>query len=145
VVRDLDRRHTLGEERAHWLALQALSLNARFLGEVIPDAVVVQTLAECAAHWQARKIPILDLYPLILADEGRPGSLPHTWDVSSDSLAARVAGLAGARRLILLKSSMPAEPISWVEAGRDGIVDAHFAQAAAGLDVQVIDFRAWQP
>jgi probable H4MPT-linked C1 transfer pathway protein len=145
VVRELDRRHALGEEPAHWLALQALSLNASFLAEVIADAVVVQNLADCAAQWHASKIPILDPYPLILADEGRPGSLPHSWDVSSDSLAARVAGLVGARRLILLKSSIPAEPISWVEAGRGGFVDIHFAQAAAGLDVQAVDLRAWRP
>src|SRR5262249_34902973 len=31
VVRDLDQRHALGEERAHWLALHALALNAHFL------------------------------------------------------------------------------------------------------------------
>src|SRR5262249_50947889 len=39
VVRDLDRLHRLGEEAAHWLALRALSVNARFLAALLPGAV----------------------------------------------------------------------------------------------------------
>jgi len=38
--------------------------------------------------------------------------LPHTWDVTSDSIAAFVAGALDARRLILIKpDSAPAEPV----------------------------------
>src|SRR5262249_34341494 len=60
VVRDLDRRHTLGEDRSHWLALFALGLNARFLAHVLPGAAVIQDLAACRSCWRQGKIPILD-------------------------------------------------------------------------------------
>src|SRR5207248_2464665 len=41
VVRDLDRRHGLGEETAHWLALHALAVNAHFLAALVPGGAVV--------------------------------------------------------------------------------------------------------
>jgi dihydroneopterin aldolase len=47
----------------------------------------------------ARKIPVLAPYRWLR--EADP--LPHSWDVTSDSIAAWVAGELGARRLILVK------------------------------------------
>ena len=38
VIRDLDRIHHLGEENAHWLALEALRLNAHFIARLLPPA-----------------------------------------------------------------------------------------------------------
>ena len=49
VVRDLDHCHELGDERAHWLALAALGLNAHFLEAIIHDAKVAKDLAACEA------------------------------------------------------------------------------------------------
>src|ERR1051325_5490791 len=57
VVRALDRVHGLGEEASHWLALQAMSVNARFLGALLPEAPLV-SLA-CASGSDARLL-ILD-------------------------------------------------------------------------------------
>src|ERR1700737_80612 len=37
VVRELDRHHGLGEETAHWLALQALTFNAAFLAALLEE------------------------------------------------------------------------------------------------------------
>jgi hypothetical protein len=45
--------------------------------------------------------------------------LPHSWDVTSDSIAAWVAGALGARRLVLVKPP---------GASGDGAVDAYFAR-----------------
>jgi aspartokinase-like uncharacterized kinase len=145
AVRDWDHRQALGEEQAHWLALRALTLNARFLAAVVPNAVVIHDLAACAGHWRKGAVTVLDPYPFMQADDGRPGSLPHTWKVTSDSLAARVAVIAGARRLILLKSVTLPEPVNWAGAAGQGFVDPLFANAAAGLNVHAINFRAWQP
>src|SRR5437868_6532113 len=44
VIRDLDRRHSLGEEASHWLALRSLSLNAHVLAELLSPARVVHDL-----------------------------------------------------------------------------------------------------
>jgi aspartokinase-like uncharacterized kinase len=127
AIRALDRHHALSEEAAHWLALQALSLNARFLQALLPGAEVVD------AHDFARR------------DEGRPGALPHTWDVTSDSVAARVAQVTGARRLVLLKSTDFPEGIDAREAGRRGLVDAYFARAQDEIEVFALNLRGWRP
>jgi len=127
VIRALDRRHALGEEASHWLALQALSLNARFLQALLPGAVIV------------------DAYEFARQDEGRPGALPHTWDVTSDSVAARVAQVNGARRLVLLKSTDFPEGIDAEEAGRRGLVDTYFARAQGGGEVFALNLRGWRP
>ena len=48
------------------------------------------------------------------------GPLPHTWDVTSDSIAAWVAGAVGARRLVLIK---PPNAVG------GNLVDGHFSRA----------------
>lgn len=143
VVRSYDRAHGLGDEVAHWLALRALSLNANLLATLLqPGAQVVEGLNAARAVWRRGGRPVLDVYRFARGDEGRPGHLHHSWAVTSDSLAARIAAVAGAERLVLLKSSpMPAG--DWAEAGRQGYVDPTFATATYGaaFSVEAIHFR----
>ncbi len=149
VVRAFDARHRLGEETGHWLALRSLGLNARFLAALLPGAAVVETPEECRPVWDRQGIAVLDAHAFAAADERRPGRLPHLWEVTSDSVAARVADLAGARRLVLLKSVTIAEGMDWAEAGRHGFVDGYFARVLAGrrtpLAVAAINLRQWRP
>src|SRR4051812_2003969 len=101
VVRVLDQCHGLGEEASHWLALRALSLNARFLAQLLPESVLVEALDNCRVPWREGRPCVLDLHAFARADEDQPDCLPHSWEVTSDSLAARVAQVVGATRLIL--------------------------------------------
>ena len=82
------------------------------------------------------------MHTFAVADEAMPGRLPHSWAVTSDSLAVRVAQVAGIRKLVLLKSCDVPASGQWSEA-----VDAAFADslAAAGpaLEVTMINFRQW--
>ena len=144
TVRQYDRLHQLGEERAHWLALSALALNARFLASLLPRAGIAPHPQACAILWHDGKIPVLDSFSFADADEGQPECLPYSWAVTSDSVAARAARVAEAGELILLKSvSLPAG-IDWLEAGKRGLVDLYFAQAVADqLPVRFINFRQW--
>jgi aspartokinase-like uncharacterized kinase len=139
VVRDLDRRHALGEEASHWLALRALTVNAHFLQALLPGAVVVPQPRACGAR------SVLDPYAFAHADEGRPGCLPHCWQVTSDSVAARAAVVGQARRLVLLKSVTLPQGMAWDKAGQCGLVDGAFAgvleQAAEPLRVSAVNFR----
>lgn len=150
LIRDLDRRHHLGEETSHWLALRALTLNAHLLASLLPPemGVVVQSPEQCPKAWDNGKVPILDAYAFALADEGKQGSLPHVWAVTSDSMAARVAVVSGAEKLILLKSVDLPRGIDWVEAGWRGLVDNHFYQVVEDpikervLEVEFLNFRS---
>jgi aspartokinase-like uncharacterized kinase len=145
VVRDLDRRHGLGEEASHWLALRALTLNAHFLASLLPAACVVADPGVCLRAWGACRVPILDAYEFARSDDGRPGHLPHTWAAASDSLAARVAAVSEARRLVLLKSVTIPDGLDWAKAGRLGLVDDLFAemvrQGRGDLEVTAVNLR----
>jgi aspartokinase-like uncharacterized kinase len=145
VVRDLDLCHHLGEA-AHWLAVRALTVNAHFLAALLPAAAVVSELSACAGIWERGRIAVADPYPLAVADEGRPGQLPHTWEVTSDALAARVALLLGAAELVLLKSVCCPVETDWTEAARRGIVDRFFprllAANPAAFRVRVVNLRS---
>ncbi len=143
VIREFDRTHRLGEEKAHWLALRALSLNAGFLA-----ALLGLNPASIVGHPDdaALGVSILDAFDFCLADERScpADCLPHTWSATSDSIAARVAVVGGADRLILLKSATFSADLPWAEAPRRGFVDPLFAdivRSAPSLEVKAINFR----
>ena len=134
-VRRLDGLHGLGDEAAHWLAVAAMGFNARLLAAVLPQSTVVTTLAACPAAWAAGRTPLLDPELWLRADDARPGALPHSWDVTSDSVAARVAVVTGARELVLLKSCAIEPGRSLEDLAASGVVDSWFPRAAAGVPV----------
>jgi 5-(aminomethyl)-3-furanmethanol phosphate kinase len=141
AVRTLDRIHQLGDEAAHWLALRAMSLHAHFLARLLPAAPVLPRLPRPA---ELGCCFILDALPFFEDDDRRAGGLPHGWQVTSDSLAVRVAVRAAAVELVLLKSrSWPASD-SWPKAVAAGMVDGFFPQAMAQapeLRVRIVNLR----
>ncbi len=139
AVRELDRTHRLGEEVAHWLALRSLSVTALFLAGLVGDASVV----EDPYVDRGDGLSVVDCYGFALSDDGRPGSLPHSWAVTTDSIAARVAAVFGASRLVLLKSVDVPPATPWAEAAARGWVDAYFPAAVveAAYPIEVVNFR----
>lgn len=133
AVRDFDRIHRLGAERSHWLALSALRVTGELARGWYPDAVWVADPAETPAG-----VHVLDALEFCRL---RP-EIPHTWDVTSDAIAAFAARAAGGR-LVLLKSVAIPAGTPWAEAAARGWVDAHFPVAAAGLAVEPVEFRNW--
>jgi aspartokinase-like uncharacterized kinase len=147
LVRDLDRQHQLGEERSHWLALHALTLNAHFLASLLPGVRVITDLHDCSQVWESGEIPVLDAHAFARSDESRPGHLPHCWGVTSDSLAARVAHVVQAQQLVLLKSITIPTDLNWEEISRRGLVDEYFAegvrQGDSDLQISAVNLRTW--
>jgi aspartokinase-like uncharacterized kinase len=127
AVRDLDRVHGLGEHRAHWLALRALGVAGEVLRSLAFDS----------------RLTVLDCLAFAREDESRPGALPHTWAVTTDSIAARAAAVYGAERLVLLKSVDVPPGTPWAAAADRGWVDVYFPKVAAELacPVEVVSFR----
>ena len=99
AVRDADRRVGLLDEAAHWMAVLAMDQYAYLLASRIPGAVVTESPGEIADAFGARRLPVLA--PSRWLRTADP--LPHTWDVTSDSIAAWVAGALGALQLVLIK------------------------------------------
>lgn len=149
AIRQLDRHHGLGEEKSHWLALHAMSVNAHFLASLLPSACVCGDVDAVQRAWDDNRLPILDAHEFARADEQCPSHLPHSWAVTSDALAARIAVSLRASHLVLLKSTTIPEGIDWTEAARTGLVDEMFAEvlryAPVDLRVRAVNLRTWNP
>jgi 5-(aminomethyl)-3-furanmethanol phosphate kinase len=147
AVRDYYRRYELGETAAHRMALLAMDQYGYLLGEVLPTSTLVQDL------WAARQAVaggrVAILLPAGLLMQADP--VPHSWQVTSDSLGAWLAGLAGTRRYVLLKDVdglCPDDPGSGVSApvyktmslpnlaAHHGGVDDYLVTILARLDLE---------
>jgi 5-(aminomethyl)-3-furanmethanol phosphate kinase len=108
AIREFDRRMGLSADAAHWMAILAMDQYAHVLASRIPEAVLVEesgcirdtlALAGAVVLAPSRWMKSADV-------------LPHSWDVTSDSIAAFVAGALDARRLILIKPDVdPTDPV----------------------------------
>jgi len=125
VVREVDRRLRVKDDAAHWMAVLAMDQYAHAIADRLVNAAVVEDRSAIGAALDARRVPVLAPYRWLRQAD----PLPHSWAVTSDSIAAWVAGAVGARRLVLIK------PPGALRGGCD-LVDAHFAHAApTGLEV----------
>jgi aspartokinase-like uncharacterized kinase len=131
-VRQLDRQGGVTAERAHWMAIRAMSVLAWMLSQMdncwsyLDDWHRLQ--CRLAARGQQQTI-VFD--PARFLREHEPAlagvRLPIGWQVTSDSIAARVAELLAADELVLLKHQLP--PAADVQrASRAGYVDSFFPQ-----------------
>ena len=114
-VRGAYARGDLDDEAAHWRAVLAMDQYAGVLVTRIPHAIRVASLSEARAALLLGSVPVLA--PSQWLREVDP--LPHSWDVTSDSIAAWVAGQASASTLVLVKAP-----------GANGrLTDAYFERA----------------
>jgi aspartokinase-like uncharacterized kinase len=144
------------DDHCHDLALQAMGQTSQLAAELLQ--IPHTDDPQFAKNWvrsskprgpqQPRRVAgqsgatalIFDLSPLALQD----ASLPKTWDLTSDSLAAWLAQKWAISELILLKSR--SAPCGWVPESRDfnDWVDPLFPEFATGLRVECVNLRSWQ-
>jgi probable H4MPT-linked C1 transfer pathway protein len=155
AVREHDSRFGLWPETAHRMAILAMEQFGWLLSELIPGCIARTDLASARAAAARGRTPIL-LPAAPLAEN----PLPASWAVTSDSIAAWVAGASRAGRLVLVKPvaglyrDWPAdgEPLARLNvrelaelraAGRAAGVDPHLPEAlrVAGVETWVIDGR----
>lgn len=124
LVRAWDQRFQIGEQPSHWLALDSLDLTARLLTTLWPRSWVARIgqIEEC---WLRHQYPIISPREWfeLAAVSGAPAP-PQTWDTTTDTIAAWVAGLTQARELCLLKSVENSQSLE--AATEKGLVDANF-------------------
>lgn len=125
-LREIDRASTASRHRMHLLAIEAMGLTGR---------LVADSLGLPFASEPGDGAMVLDVGAW-LARDGRGASLPSGWQVTSDSIAARVADVHRAG-LLLAKSRPPppcpesGDPLGALAAA--GWVDDYFPEAAGGL------------
>jgi aspartokinase-like uncharacterized kinase len=126
AVRAIDRELSLPPTTAHWMAILAMDQYAHVIAACTPRSVVAHDRAEIQAALAEQRIPVLAPYRWMRAAD----ALPHRWEVTSDSIAAFLAGALDAGLLVLLK------PVSGPV---DGLVDPWFREALpVGLRVCVV-------
>lgn len=124
-VRRAQREDGFSDDAAHWMAILAMDQVAHLIADQLAGAKIVTRPADALAAHAAGTIPVLAPYAWIHAID----ALPHSWDVTSDSIAAVVAGDLAARELILLKP---------VDGSLDELVDRAFATLRPpGLPVRI--------
>ena len=99
AVRELVRRVKVGDEAAHWMAVLGMDQYAHALTERTAGSVLVEQLPEIYAALDAGLVPVLAPYRWLRAAD----PLPHSWNATSDSVAAWVAGAVNAKRIVLIK------------------------------------------
>ncbi len=140
VVRRWHETHGLDEEQSHWLAMDSIRLNQRLLLTLMPELELVSNRAAAESAWTRGRVPLLDLMSFVSIEESQAETgtapLPHTWDVTSDSLAGWVAIRWPASRLVFMKSvELPAKESGWSlqDSADAGLVDRHFPSLQSKL------------
>jgi aspartokinase-like uncharacterized kinase len=125
AVREADRRLGLSSDAAHWMAVLAMDQYAHLIASRLDGAQLVTACSgiECAGVGHVRV-----LAPYRWLRDADP--LPHSWDVTSDSIAAWIAGILGARRLVLVKPP---------GAAGDDLLDPFFPRARPpGVSIAIV-------
>ena len=147
LIREFDHEHQLTSQHSHTASIAAMDLTARLVSGWYPDWQVVDSLTRLnslvsvqpAARVKARDhVANLIWLPSMTLTEGEL-TLPESWDVTSDSIAAWLANRLKAVELVLLKScdAGSARRDQWSDAG---LVDAHFSHVAGdGLNVRWVN------
>ncbi len=142
AVRQLDEWQELGEEVSHRLALHAAGISMNFLQELL--GLATRGWTPVVEWWEIgdQRINYLATEVFLMQYENLFGRVPHTWDLTTDSIAALAAGVARARLILLKSIDMPAG-ITWDDAASRGWVDACFPSIVAryGLNVEAVNFR----
>ena len=155
AVREHDGRFSLRAATAHRMAILAMDQFGWLLCDLIPDGVPCTDLASARAATARGETPVLLPAALLAGDP-----LPASWAVTSDSIAAWVAGAARPARLVLVKPveglyrdwPSDGDPLARLSvdelaelraAGRAAGVDEHLPEALreAGVEAWVIDGR----
>jgi aspartokinase-like uncharacterized kinase len=124
AVREAQPGMRYGDDAAHKMALLAMAQFAEALAGLAPRLHPSSNLAAIRTALAAGTVPVWSPWPLADGLE----ALPASWDLTSDSLAAWLAGKLRAERLVMIKHG--ARPATLEQAAASGMVDPLFPRYA---------------
>jgi aspartokinase-like uncharacterized kinase len=133
AVRDAQAAMGFSDDAAHHMALLAMEQYGRALAALRPGFVVAGSLE--AIGWARREgaVPIWSPVEMTL----QAADIPASWEVTSDSLAAWLAGRVGAAQLLLVKrGAFAGEPRAAADLVARGVVDPAFPRYLAASRAQ---------
>jgi aspartokinase-like uncharacterized kinase len=131
LVRDLDRTVGLSDDASHWMAILAMDQYAHLLAERIEGAALVEEPGGISVALGAGRVAVLAPSRWLRAAD----PLPHSWDATSDSVAAFVAGALDATRLVLVKPAA---------VGHEGVDRCFVTVVPAGVEVTIVGWEEFR-
>lgn len=145
-LRRLDQIKPLGDEAAHWAAVAMMDVNTRAIAGWWPGETATDDWVMLQGRLPSPGRTFFAAGRFLHETEPRlpGGRLPIGWQVTSDSIAARLAELLEAN-LTLVKSCERATPDSqegWRRLADEGVVDAFFPSivgSVSGVELSSIE------
>jgi aspartokinase-like uncharacterized kinase len=97
VIREFDRRYTVSPDISHRMAVLGMDQFGLLLSQIIPNSCAVYLLNDAKQLSETRVVPIFLPSRLMFQED----PLEHSWDVTSDSIAAYIANRLHANKVIL--------------------------------------------
>jgi aspartokinase-like uncharacterized kinase len=132
-VREADRRYHLDCTVAHRMALLAMDQYGYLLNQLIDGSRLCSDLASACESAESGSAAIL--LPSALVIQADP--LPHSWQVTSDTIAAWVCRCSGCNKLILLKD---VDGLLGSDGLMKGMAVEQLAAHAGGVDEYLSNF-----
>jgi len=139
AVRAAQARMGFGDAAAHRMGVLAMEQYGCALAALDVRLQPARSVADIRAGLRGGRVPVWLPARMVLGD----AAIPQSWDVTSDSLAAWLAGRIGAARLVLVKhvtaaGELRAAEISVAELAARNVVDGGFAAFLAGSRVPAV-------
>lgn len=133
AVRSAQPRLGFDDAAAHAMALLAMEQYGLALASLRPGFRMAASPAAIRRTLREKRVPIWAPAAMVLG----AADVPASWDVTSDSLAAWLAGHIGARRLLLVKHGAAFDgPVSTFDLAARGMVDPALPRFLAGCGAQ---------
>lgn len=123
AVRAAQPRMGFGDRAAHHMALLAMEQYGCALASLRAPLTLAASAASIDRALREGLVPVWAPAPMVLAAK----AVPWSWEVTSDSLAAWLSGIVGAKQLLLVKAVEPsAGPLRAADLVARRIVDPAF-------------------
>src|SRR5215475_14898661 len=141
AVRQAQAKIGFSDAAAHHLALLAMEQFGWALASFSSNFRVADSAIAIGNALRAGEVPIWSPVKMVLVCR----EISPSWDVTSDSLAAWLAGQIGARQLVLVKHGAPfGDPLGAADLAARGIVDQAFPDflASSGAQASIVAAEA---
>lgn len=143
-VRHIHKLTPLDETTAHWMCIDLMSITARLLAEQLAISPVINSIESLPSR-TISTVAVFDVANWLRESEPSTagGQLPASWDITSDSIAARVATVLDSDELVLMKSAIPKNGAGSLSELADArLVDPMFPKFAANLpSIRIVNLR----
>lgn len=152
-VRELQGRMHFSEDTAHWLAIKAMEMYGTYLLSFDESNMLLEAydLPEIHEALSKGKIPLLMPYRVMRASN----KLPHSWNVTSDSISIYVGEILKASMVILAKPvdgildsrGNIVQKMSIVELEQSGtnVIDPYAVELLRNAKLQIAIYNMFKP